>query len=297
MHPRGRFAPSPTGPLHFGSLVAAVASYADARAARGEWLLRIEDVDVPRSAPGAEAEILAALERHGFVWDGPLVRQCDRTPRYEAALAELAARGLVYECACTRRELESAPARDGERVYPGTCRDGIPRALAQRTQRSVRVRVPGATISFVDRLQGEQRQDLARDVGDFVLKRSDGWIAYQLAVVVDDADQAITSVVRGADLLASTPRQIFLQHALGFATPSYLHVPVAIDRDGHKLSKQTDAPALAGDPVAALLAAWRFLEQAPPLAAPRTAAQFWEHAVRAWIPQRLPPLTMRPVPG
>ena len=293
--PRGRFAPSPTGPLHFGSLVAAVASYADARAAGGAWLLRIEDVDVPRSASGAESEILDALVRHGFAWDAPPVRQSTRTAIYESVLALLAERGLMYACACTRRELETAPAMpDGERVYPGTCRDGIPSALAQRAQRSLRVKVPAGRIAFVDRLQGVQAQDLAREVGDFVLKRADGWIAYQLAVVVDDAAQGITSVVRGADLLASTPRQIFLQRALAYATPSYLHVPVAIDRHGRKLSKQTDAPALGGDPVPALLAAWRFLEQPPPLAQPRTAAHFWEHAVRAWTPARLPPVTAKP---
>jgi glutamyl-Q tRNA(Asp) synthetase len=254
-------------------------------------------VDVPRSAPGAEAEILAGLERHGFVWDGPVVRQSMRTARYEAALGGLAARGLVYECACTRRELEDATTRDGERLYPGTCRNGIPAPLAHRPQRSVRVKVPPETITFVDRLQGVQSQSLQRDVGDFVLKRADGWIAYQLAVVVDDAEQGITSVVRGADLLASTPRQIFLQHALGYPTPAYLHVPVAIDREGHKLSKQTDAPALAGDPVHALLDTWRFLEQPPPLTRPRTAAQFWAHAIEAWAPARLPPLAMLPAPS
>jgi len=250
---------------------------------------------VPRSALGAEAEIVAALERHGFVWDGPLVRQSQRTPLYEAALADLAARGLIYECACVRRELESTPALDGERVYPGTCRNGVPRSLAHRTQRSLRVKVAEELVSFADRLQGPQRQNLARDVGDFVLKRADGWFAYQLAVVVDDADQAVTSVVRGADLLASTPRQIFLQRALGSATPSYLHVPIAVDRNGHKLSKQTDAPALTGDPVAALLAAWRFLEQSPPLATPRTPAEFWAHAAQAWRVQQLPRVSAKPV--
>jgi glutamyl-Q tRNA(Asp) synthetase len=222
------------------------------------------------------------------------VRQSERTPLYDAALAQLAARGLIYECACTRRELEGMPAHGGERVYPGTCRNGVPRSLAHRRQRSLRVKVRDQSVSFVDRLQGVQQQDLARDVGDFVLKRADGWFAYQLAVVVDDAHQAITSVVRGADLLASTPRQIFLQRALGLATPAYLHVPIAVDRNGQKLSKQTDAPALTGDPVAALLAAWSFLEQAPPLATPRTTAEFWAHGARAWRVQQLPRVSAKP---
>jgi len=278
--------------LHFGSLVAAVASCTDARAAGGRWLLRIEDVDVPRSAPGAEDAIVSALVQHGFAWDGDIVRQSERTPLYEAAIARLRAQDLVYECACTRRELETAPLRDGERVYPGTCRAGIAPSRARRTQRSVRVKVPAARIAFVDRVQGPQSQSLQQDVGDFVIKRADGWIAYQLAVVVDDAAQGITHVVRGADLLSSTPRQIFLQRALELATPSYLHVPVAIDRDGRKLSKQTDAPPLGGDPVRALMAAWTFLDQPLPLATPRTCAEFWQFASRAWDSARVPPVSM-----
>jgi glutamyl-Q tRNA(Asp) synthetase len=292
----GRFAPSPTGPLHFGSLVAALASHADARAAGGQWLLRIEDVDVPRTAAGAEDAIVSALADHGFAWDGPILRQSARTPLYEAAIDRLRARGLVYECACTRRELESAPLCDGERVYPGTCRSGIPPSRAQRAQRSLRVTVPAGPIAFVDRVQGRQSQSLQADVGDFVVKRADGWIAYQLAVVVDDGAQGITHVVRGADLLSSTPRQVFLQHALDLPTPSYLHVPVAIDRHGQKLSKQTDATPLAGDPVRALLAAWTFLDQPPPEASPRTPAEFWKFAARAWNPARVPPVTMLPAP-
>ena len=290
----GRFAPSPTGPLHFGSLVAAVASYADARAGSGTWQLRIEDVDEPRSVAGAEDAIVAALATHGFAWDGPIVRQSDRTAAYADALAALAARDLVYPCACTRRDLASAPVRDGEHVYPGTCRAGIAPSRAANPQRSVRVRVPDDAIAFVDRLQGAQAQQLARDVGDFVVHRADGFFAYQLAVVVDDAAQDIRSVVRGADLLSSTPRQIFLQRALGLPTPVYLHVPVALDRDGRKLSKQTDAAPLAGDPCDALLAAWRFLDQPAPPARPRTPAQFWAHAIASWTPTRLPPVAMLP---
>jgi glutamyl-Q tRNA(Asp) synthetase len=292
--PCGRFAPSPTGPLHFGSLVAAVASYADARAAGGRWLVRIEDVDEPRSVAGAEEEIVAALARHGFAWDGDIVRQSARTARYERALARLARAGLTYECACSRRDLEAAPLVHGERVYPGTCRSGIAPQRVHRAQRSVRVRVRDETVAFVDRLQGPQSQSLREEVGDFVVRRADGLYAYQLAVVVDDAEQGVTSVVRGADLLASTARQIFLQRALDIATPAYLHVPVAIDRHGRKLSKQTRAAPLAGDPCQALLAAWRFLDQPPPLTPVREPAAFWAHAIRAWSPARLPPVPMLP---
>jgi len=291
----GRFAPSPTGPLHFGSLVAALASACDARAHGGRWLVRIDDVDEPRAVSGAEGDILATLARYGFVHDGAIVRQSDRAPLYDAALRELDARGLAYACACTRRDLEGAPLSPaGERVYPGTCRDGIPREKRRNRQRSLRVRVGAATVAFVDRLQGAQRQDLAREVGDFVVRRADGLAAYQLAVVVDDADQRVTHVVRGADLLASTPRQIHLQQALGLPTPSYLHVPVAIDASGEKLSKQTHARALPDDPLPALLAAWRFLDQ-PAIEASSVEA-FWARASRAWTPARLPPVKMLPAP-
>jgi glutamyl-Q tRNA(Asp) synthetase len=294
---RGRFAPSPTGPLHFGSLVAAVASYADARAADGAWLVRIEDVDVPRTVPGAAEAILASLQAHGFAWDEPVVRQSQRGARYEAALAALAAQGLVYACACTRRELQDAPLCHGERVYPGTCREGVPAHAAGRGQRSLRARVPDEPIVFVDRVQGLQRQHLVREAGDFVVRRADGWFAYQLAVVVDDADAGITHVVRGADLLASTPRQIWLQRALCLPTPAYLHVPVAADAHGHKLSKQNAARALAGNPVRALLDAWRFLGQPAPLAAPASTGEFWAHAFVAWSPARVASVHARPAPS
>ena len=291
----GRFAPSPTGPLHFGSLVAALASVCDARAHGGRWLVRIDDVDEPRAVPGAERDIVATLARYGFVHDGAIVRQSERATHYDAALHALDARGLTYACACTRRDLDAAPLSSaGERVYPGTCRDGIPRERARHAQRSLRVRVGAATIDFVDRLQGAQRQDLAREVGDFVVRRADGLAAYQLAVVVDDAEQRVTHVVRGADLLASTPRQIHLQRALGVPTPSYLHVPVAIDASGEKLSKQTHARALADDPLPTLCAAWSFLEQ--PAFEPTTLPGFWTHALRAWTPSRLPPVRMLPAP-
>ena len=296
---RGRFAPSPTGPLHFGSLVAALASYCDARAAGGEWLVRIEDVDALRAHPYAEKAILATLERYGFAWDADVVRQSQRTALYEAALARLRADGHAYECACTRREMETGQlAASGERVYPGTCRDGIPRVRAGRAQRAARVRVGATRVAFRDRLQGLQTQALAHDVGDFVVRRSDGLYAYQLAVVVDDALQEITHVVRGADLLASTPRQIHLQRLIGFAELSYLHAPVVINAAGQKLSKQTRAAALPDDPLPVLLAAWRFLDQPLPEGAwmPASVAQFWSWAIAAWRPGRLPPCAMLPAP-
>ncbi len=298
---RGRFAPSPTGPLHFGSLIAAVASYCDARAARGDWLVRIEDVDLPRARGGAERVILSTLARYGFVCDGRIERQSERTALYDAALATLIAAGAVYACACTRREMESAPISPiGERVYPGTCRDGVPADIASRDARAYRVRASDRRdprIAWRDRLQGAQAQHLARDVGDFVVRRADGLYAYQLAVVVDDADQRITHVVRGADLLASTPRQILLQRLLGLATPSYLHVPIAVDANGEKLSKQTQAAALPAQPLPALMAVWRFLDQPRPAAGPVTIAEFWAMAIAAWDPARLPPVRMLPAPA
>jgi glutamyl-Q tRNA(Asp) synthetase len=294
----GRFAPSPTGPLHFGSLIAALASLCDARAHGARWLVRIEDVDVPRSVPQAGDDILRTLSRYGFAWDGEVLWQSTRTARYEAALARLVDARLAYPCACTRRELDGAPlGPGGDRIYPGICRGGVPAAIAGRDARAWRVRVDDADVAFVDRLQGPQRQHLGREVGDFVVKRADGLYAYQLAVVVDDADQDVTDVVRGADLLASTPRQIHLAHLLGFAAPDYLHVPVAIDRDGQKLSKQTRAPALPDSPLPALLAAWRFLDQPMPPATPRDVASFWRHATSAWTPSRLPPVPMLPAPA
>jgi glutamyl-Q tRNA(Asp) synthetase len=290
---RGRFAPSPTGPLHFGSLVAAVASWCDARAHRGTWLLRIEDLDTPRNRAGASGAIVDTLTTYGFEWDGAVVQQSQRSSLYQTAQDELVGRDLAYRCACTRKELEHAPTGvGGERVYPGTCRTAPAHG---REGRAWRLRVGDQPIRFVDRLQGPQAQTLASDVGDFVIKRSDGLFAYQLAVVVDDAEQAITHVVRGADLLASTPRQIWLQQQLGLPTPSYLHHPIAIDSRGEKLSKQTHAKALPADPLPALLLAWRFLEQPmPPPAA--TVAEFWRWAHRTWNPRRLPPVAALPVP-
>jgi glutamyl-Q tRNA(Asp) synthetase len=295
---RGRFAPSPTGPLHFGSLIAALASYVDARANDGEWQVRIDDIDEPRARGEAESDILATLERYGFEWDGPVVRQSSRIDRYADALGTLDNSHAVYECACTRRDLDTALlGTGGERIYPGTCREGVPADRASRRERAWRVRVEHATIRFRDRLQGVQIQDLARDVGDFIVKRADGLYAYQLCVVVDDADASITHVVRGADLLASTPRQILLQQKLSFAEPVYLHVPIALNAAGEKLSKQTRAMPLPRDPLATLLSAWRFLDQPLPFDLPASLDEFWRHALATWSVARLPPVPMLPAPA
>jgi glutamyl-Q tRNA(Asp) synthetase len=286
---RGRFAPSPTGPLHFGSLVAAVGSWADARAHRGEWFVRIEDLDPPREVAGAADDILHALDALGLEPDGPVVRQSTRSDAYRAALAGLRDRGRLFACGCTRREIADSglPGADGGLVYPGTCRNGPP---AGRTARALRVRVDDAAVAFVDAVQGEIRQDLGRDVGDFVLLRADGEFAYQLAVVVDDAAQGVTDVVRGADLVDSTPRQIFLQRLLGLPTPRYLHLPVAANAAGEKLSKQTGAPAIdLSQPAPALVAALRFLGQPAPDELGRAgAAAVLEWAGAHWDRARIP---------
>jgi len=238
----GRFAPSPTGPLHFGSLVAALASWLDARAARGRWLLRIEDLDAPRTQPGAADDILRGLERLGLTWDGPVVYQSPRAARYEAALQRL--RASTYWCGCTRREIADSAlglAADGAQIYPATCGRGLPPGKAPR---ALRVRAGPESISFVDRVQGKREQSLQREVGDFILYRADGQVAYQLAVIVDDAEQRITDVVGAADLTDSTARQIHLQRLLGYPLPRYLHVPVAVNASGEKLSKHTGAQAI-----------------------------------------------------
>lgn len=281
---RGRFAPSPTGPLHFGSLVAAVGSYLDARRQGGEWLLRMEDVDTPRNVPGAAEAILKTLEAFGFAWDGPVLFQSSRFDAYGEALAGLKRAGLAYGCACSRKEIADSarrPAVDGGLAYPGTCRGGLP---AGRAARAWRLRVNDDEIAFDDRIQGRVSQHLESDVGDFVLRRADGLFAYQLAVAVDDDFQGISHVVRGADLLASTPRQIWLQRCLGFATPSYAHLPVAANAAGEKLSKQTRASALAIDQAAAeLVRALNFLGQAAPAELARASvAEVWAWAREHW---------------
>jgi glutamyl-Q tRNA(Asp) synthetase len=284
----GRFAPSPTGPLHFGSLVAALASWLDARAAGGRWLVRIEDLDLPRVQPGAADAILATLQALGLRWDGEVVYQSSRRARYAAALERLAAH--TYPCGCTRKEIADSAlglAADGAQIYPGSCRGGLAQGKAAR---ALRVRTPAGTIAFHDRVQGAQRQSLQLEVGDFVLYRADGQFAYQLAVVVDDAEQHITDVVRGADLLGSTARQIHLQRLLSCPTPRYLHVPVAVNERGEKLSKQSGAAAIdAARGQQALARALAFLGQPP--------STSLSEAVQRWDPARIPAVLALRVPS
>ncbi len=286
----GRFAPSPTGPLHAGSLVAALASWLDARALHGRWLLRIEDVDAPRCLPGMDRVIVQQLAALGLLSDEPPLWQSTRSAAYQAALERLLAAGLAYPCGCTRRDIERTLAAAGRprtrfeaAVYPGTCRAGLhgraPRAIRLRTCRQ------GAggdiVIDWHDRRLGAQQQNVTRAVGDFVLKRADGLWAYQLAVVVDDAAQGVTHVVRGEDLADNTARQILLQRALALPTPLYLHTPLVLGSDGHKLSKQNGAAPLdLAEPVRALQAAAAVLGL-PPIAAP-TPAAWLQQAVPAW---------------
>lgn len=277
----GRFAPSPTGALHFGSLVAALASWLDARAAGGLWQLRMEDLDRARENPGAADTILRQLEAAGLEWDGPVSYQSARAELYAHALERLQRAGLTYPCGCSRREMaDSALAIDGSRIYPGTCRNGF---APGKSARALRLRTPEESIRFSDRLQGVIVQSVAREVGDFVLRRADGAYAYQLAVVVDDADQGITDIVRGADLLDSTPRQILLQRLLDLSAPRYLHVPVAVNSAGEKLAKQTGAAAARRDDLSRALA---FLGHAPPGAMPASELLAW--AREHWDVARIP---------
>ena len=280
----GRYAPSPTGPLHFGSLVAAVGSYLDARSRGGRWLLRMEDLDKPREMPGASDRILRTLEAFGFQWDGAVLYQSRRREAYDAALARLTADEAVFLCACSRSEIADSGLHGLEGpIYPGTCRGGLPPG---RGARALRLRVPDESLDFEDELQGTVRQNLARDIGDFIVRRADGAHAYQLAVVVDDAYQGVTHVVRGADLLLSTPRQLLLQRLLGLTAPVYLHLPVAVNRAGEKLSKQTHAAALdEGRLGSSLWEALSFLRQAPPETLRHSSIEeIWPWAVANWRP-------------
>ncbi|NYT45726.1 tRNA glutamyl-Q(34) synthetase GluQRS [Alcaligenaceae bacterium] len=248
---RGRFAPSPSGPLHNGSLLAAMASFLDARVHQGQWLLRIEDIDTPRVVPGADRVIMNQLTKLGMHWDEQVVWQSQRLTLYQAAFVSLADRDLVYGCACTRQEL---PA-DGP--YPGTCSAGLPQ---ERRARAWRFRVPTGIEAFHDRWQGPQQQDVAAQTGDFIIKRADGLWAYQMVVVVDDGEQGITHIVRGHDLLDSTARQRMLARQLGIAYPEVMHVPLLRDSAGRKLSKQNHAAAMDLDhPLLTLGRAWQAL--------------------------------------
>lgn len=282
---RGRFAPSPTGPLHAGSLVAALASWLDARAHGGVWLVRIEDVDTPRCVAGADQLILAQLAACGLHPDEPAVWQSQRSPLYQAALDRLLSEQHAYPCGCSRSDIVQALAvsghaklRHGELVYPGTCRSG----LHGKPARAVRVRSE-RSVTWTDRRLGLQTQDVAQAVGDFVLKRADGPWAYQLAVVVDDASQHITHVVRGEDLADNTARQIMLQQLLALPTPRYLHTPLVLNDEGEKLSKQSGAQALnAAEPIVALRAAAGVLRLPPPRAGTRSPGPWLAEAVAAW---------------
>ncbi len=284
----GRFAPSPTGPLHLGSLVAAVGSYIDARAAGGRWLLRIEDIDPPRETPGSAQHILSTLERFGFSWDGPVMRQSQRTTAYRDAVRTLLDQGLAFTCSCSRSELAAAqiPLATEELHYPGWCRRG-PRH--PDSPLAVRYTVDEEVVQFDDAIHGCQVHQLVKECGDFVIRRRDGLYAYQLAVVVDDAAQGVTHVVRGLDLLASTPRQIVLQRALGLPTPVYAHLPLVTDANGIKLSKSSGAAAVDADqPSRELCRALHVLQQSPPadlMHAPLT--EVWDWAIHHWRVQPL----------
>lgn len=293
---RGRFAPSPTGPLHFGSLVAAAGSFLQARAQDGEWLLRMEDLDPPRELAGAAGDILRTLERFGLHWDGEVIYQSRRTTAYDAAMQQLQQAGKLYPCTCSRREIadSSLPGIEGM-VYPGTCRRG---AQGARAERAWRVRTDGAVERFEDRWQGAFECALEREIGDFVVRRADGLFAYQLAVVVDDAEQGVTEVVRGADLLLSTPRQLYLQRLLGLPTPAYAHLPVAVNAAGEKLSKQTGAGAVSDAAALPLLRrVLLFLGQAAPAELEQgEIASLWRYAISHWKPERVPRVRARAWP-
>lgn len=284
---RGRFAPSPTGPLHFGSLVAAAGSYLDARASNGEWLVRMEDVDQPRCSAEYDKAIMLSLEAYGFEWHGSVMRQSERTAAYQDAFNILKRKNLVYPCACSRKEIsDSAIAPDGAHIYPGTCINGLEEG---KTAHSWRIAVSGQHIRFFDLIQGSVSQALEKEVGDFIILRADGYFAYHLAVVVDDAEQGITRIVRGADLLHSTPRQICLQHHLGFHVAEYAHLPVAVNVQGEKLSKQTLAtPLNDSNPVPALISAFSFLGMTSLKENNTSLDDLWNQAIQCWSLSKVP---------
>ena len=275
----GRFAPSPTGPLHFGSLLAAVASYLEARRHGGLWLVRIEDIDPPRAQPDADRLIIQALERYGFEWDGEIIYQSQSADAHREAIERLQLAGHLYRCGCSRRDLADVPTGSLGTIYPGTCRNG-----SDASEFALRVRTSNQAGRFDDRLQGRQVMRLESESGDYVVLRRDGLIAYQLAVVVDHFEQGVTDVVRGIDLMDSTPRQIWLQQLLGYPSPSYAHIPVAVDVDGVKLSKNTGASGIPLTGIGAtLVAALATLRQRPPNAlANAEPDEIWRWATSNW---------------
>ena len=277
----GRFAPTPTGPLHFGSLVAALASYLDAKAHNGRWLLRIEDLDPPREDPNASERIPEQLRQHGLLWDGDIQFQSQHSDRYERALKQLADTGFTFPCQCSRKQLA-----EHQGLHQGTC--SITNA---NNPAAIRLQVPDKAYNLHDRVFGHYQQSLLHDVGDQVLKRKDGLYAYQLAVVVDDQAASITHVVRGVDLLDNTPRQLYLMQCLGYSEPQYLHVPLALNQDGQKLSKQNQATAIDGkDAKANLLAALAFLQQdITPKMRSGSLETLLKQAIQNWLPSRIKP--------
>jgi len=284
--PRGRFAPSPTGPLHFGSLIAAVGSFLDIRSRGGQWLLRIEDLDPPREQAGAADDIMRTLESYALTWDETATYQSRRSELYDAAIERLRELGHVYYCCCSRKDVETAglPGLEGHR-YPGTCRTlGLP-----ARSNSLRISVPDELVTVEDRLQGAIAQNLARDIGDFILYRRDGLYSYQLAVVVDDAEQGITDICRGTDLIDSTPRQVYLQRLLGYPRPAYMHLPVAINTEGQKLSKQAHAEPVNPADSRILAAAMNFLgHPVPSDLAGAAPAEILEWGVQSWSLSNIP---------
>lgn len=285
---RGRFAPSPTGPLHFGSLIAAITSYAQARTHQGKWLVRIEDVDQPRCDAESTTLILKALETYGMNWDEEIIYQSQRTHVYQSALDTLSSKKLSYGCACSRKLLiKNTTSNNKARIYPGTCSTGVAKG---KTAHSIRLRTNKQKICFNDMLQGSFTQDIPNEVGDFIIRRGDGLTAYQLAVVVDDDEQHITDVVRGSDMLDSTPRQILLQRYLNYATPNYMHTPLALNADGTKLSKQSKAPPInLDDPRPTLINALNFLCQHPPAELQETDVEtIWAWALEHWSVTAIP---------
>jgi len=279
----GRFAPSPTGPVHLGTLIAAVGSYLQAKKHNGKWLIRIEDIDTTRKVVGADKDILNTLEVFGFQWDTEILYQSKQTHHYEQALTQLIDQSTVFPCLCTRKQL----AKTNLSIYPGTCRE---RLLPEPEEHALRVTSKDTVISFTDIVMGAQSRNIQTKCGDFIIKRRDGLFAYQLAVVVDDALQGITEIVRGSDLLDSTPRQIYLQQLLGFTTPKYCHLPLAVDAEGKKISKSEGAEKVdRNNKEKSLYRVLMFLGQMPPVdLSDSSVDDIWKWAIFNWDVNRVP---------
>lgn len=283
----GRFAPSPTGPVHFGTLAAAVGSYLQAKSQQGKWLLRIEDVDETRKVEGTDTDIIHTLETFGFEWDGDVLYQTTQKQFYNHALKQLANQSLVFPCTCSRKLLNEQLSETETRIYPGTCRN---RSFPEVEEHAIRIIATNKLIEFDDIIMGNQLQHIKNDCGDFVIKRRDGLFAYQLAVVVDDAMQGVTEIVRGSDLLDSTPRQIYLQQLLGYSTPAYAHLPLAVDEAGNKISKSTGPAKVDISQKQQLLhRALGFLGQNPPADLPHSGTEAtWQWAIENWEISKVP---------